>query len=197
MGVTPTSPRAVLHHTDANSCTILHTTVFAEHFYRRLIDQCKLVENCLKTSEPQASGYIFLFDISFYLGAAWEIFSLILLTWKSPFLWDSYLIDHKTLCLKYIGSSHDKLAKTIFRPKCLHCKIVYDWTTSLPCRCRIYKTGPNPTQNSESGYKSSALPQTMAQCQKACKKKGNSVQIMLKDLYCKIVTESLFNRVSK
>ena len=24
---TPTSPRAVLHHTDANLCTILHTTV--------------------------------------------------------------------------------------------------------------------------------------------------------------------------
>ena len=25
--MTPTSPRAVLHHTDANLCTILHTTV--------------------------------------------------------------------------------------------------------------------------------------------------------------------------
>jgi hypothetical protein len=25
---TPTSPRAVLHHTDANLCTILHTTVY-------------------------------------------------------------------------------------------------------------------------------------------------------------------------
>ena len=25
---TPTSPRAVLHHTDVNLCTILHTTVY-------------------------------------------------------------------------------------------------------------------------------------------------------------------------
>jgi hypothetical protein len=27
---TPASPRAVLHHTDANLCTILHTTVTRE-----------------------------------------------------------------------------------------------------------------------------------------------------------------------
>ena len=63
------------------------------------------------------------------------------------------------------------------------------------CQCRIYKTGPNPTQNSESGCKSSALPQAMTQCQKAYKKKRNSVQIMLKDLYCKIMTKSLFHKI--
>ena len=36
----------------------------------------------------------------------------------------------------------------------------------------------------------------MDQSQKACKKKRNSVKIMLKDLHYKIVTKSLSNRVS-
>ena len=32
---TLTSPRAVLHHTDANLCTILHTTVTCDSFWKK------------------------------------------------------------------------------------------------------------------------------------------------------------------
>ena len=36
----PTSPRAVLHHTDANLCTILHTTVADNMLLSLIISNC-------------------------------------------------------------------------------------------------------------------------------------------------------------
>ena len=41
---TPTSPRAVLHHTDANLCTILHTTVVMSLFQSTIVQRIVFAE---------------------------------------------------------------------------------------------------------------------------------------------------------
>ena len=63
---TPTSPRAVLHHTDAILCTFMHTTVRMKHCYNRgtkpnpnlyvlgtLFDANALVSNKLDWNKPK------------------------------------------------------------------------------------------------------------------------------------------------
>ena len=59
---TPTSPRAVLHHTDAILCTFMHTTVTGMHILRK---DLWLVIPLIRTvpTNPHFSSQIPYFDI--------------------------------------------------------------------------------------------------------------------------------------